>query len=76
MMGASRALVASVILTSAITRSGFKCKVKHCFNLIFQLTSVGSIFEDLDGHDLVVDLSNNSIRFLTGITLETLEKLL
>ena len=73
---ASRALVASVILTSAITRSGFKLKVKHCFNFIFQLTFVGSIFEDLDGNDLVVDLSNNSIRFLPGIILETLEKLL
>ena len=43
-------------------------KVKHCFNFIFQLTFVGSIFKDLNGQDLVVDLTNNSLRFLPGKT--------
>ena len=43
-------------------------KFTTVFNFIFQLTFVGSIFKDLNGQDLVVDLTNNSIRFLPGKT--------
>ena len=43
-------------------------KFNTVFNISFQLTFVGSIFSDLNGQDLVVDLTNNSLRFLPGKT--------
>ena len=42
--------------------------------MIFQLVFVGSIFEDLEALDLVVDLSNNSLSYLPGEMYNNLTK--
>ena len=49
-------------------------KLDSICNVFFQLAFVGSIFEDLVSQDLTVDLSNNLINDVLGMTVSFKKK--